>query len=107
MKTDDKLIADFFATKKKEVADNGFSRKVMENLPHKTNRLAQAWALFVTLVALVLFFVFDGLQGVITTLRDVFVFMVQQSTTSIDPYSLLIAAVVLLFLGICKVWTME
>ncbi|MEG0888324.1 MAG: DUF5056 domain-containing protein [Bacteroides sp.] len=104
--TDDKLLRDFFAAEKKEIADNGFSRRVLRKLPHRVNRLTQAWAVFITLVAIALFFVCDGFQGIISTLRDVFVSIVQSSTTSIDPRSLLIAVIVLAFLGVRKAWAM-
>lgn len=103
---DDKLLRDFFATEKKEIADNGFSRSVMRRLPSRVNRLAQIWAVFVSLVALILFFAFDGLQAVISTLRDVFVSMVQSGASNIDPKSLIIAAIVLVFLGVRKAWSL-
>ena len=35
METDDKLIRAFFAEQKQEIPDNGFSRRVMNRLPHK------------------------------------------------------------------------
>lgn len=106
METDDKLLRDFFAIERREMADNGFSRRVMRRLPSRRSRLAQVWAGFISLAALILFFVFDGLQAVIGTLRDVCVSMIQNSATSIDPKSLIIAIGVLAFLGIRKVWTM-
>lgn len=102
---DDKLLRDFFAKEKKEIADNGFSRRVMRHLPNRVNRLMQVWAVFVSLVALILFFTFDGLQAVISTLRDVFVSMVQSGATNVDSRSLIIAAVVLVFLGVRKAWS--
>lgn len=103
---EDKLLREFFAKEKKEIADNGFSRRVMRSLPNRVNRLMQVWAVFVSLVALMLFFAFDGLQAVVSTLRDVFVSMVQSSATNFDPKSLVIAAVVLAFLGARKVWSL-
>ena len=36
----DKLLRDFFAENKQEIADNGFSRRVMHHLPDRSNRLA-------------------------------------------------------------------
>ena len=35
----DKLLKDFFAENKREIADNGFSRRVMHHLPDRSNRL--------------------------------------------------------------------
>ncbi|MEG1563574.1 MAG: DUF5056 domain-containing protein [Bacteroides sp.] len=106
METDDKLLRDFFAAEKQEVADDGFSRRVMRQLPDKNHWLIQAWTVLVSLAALTIFFVFDGWQGVISTLRDVFVFLLQNSAQNFDPQSIFIAAGVLLFLGVRKVWSM-
>ena len=43
----DKLLRDFFAENKQEIADNGFSRRVMHHLPDRSNRLARIWSAFV------------------------------------------------------------
>lgn len=47
----DKLLRDFFAENKQEIADNGFSRRVMHHLPDRSNRLARIWSAFVMTVA--------------------------------------------------------
>ncbi len=107
METDDKLVREFLAGQKQEIADNGFSRRVMRNLPCRINRWFKIWSVFITLVAIVLFFVFDGLQAVVNTLRDIFVSMVQSGAHSFDPKSLIIAVAVLLFLAVRKAWSME
>ncbi len=107
METDDKLIRAFFAEQKQEIPDNGFSRRVMHRLPYRTSLLIKVWSLFVTLVAVILFFVFDGLQAVIAIGRDIFVALVQNGATSgIDPKSLIIVVMVLMFLGIRKAWSL-
>ena len=62
METDDKLIREFFAKQKQEIPDNGFSRRVMHHLPYRTGLLVKIWSVFITLVAVVLFFAYDGLQ---------------------------------------------
>ena len=41
--TDDKLLKQFFGEQKQEIEDNGFSRRVMRNLPGRNHRLVQAW----------------------------------------------------------------
>ncbi len=41
----DKLLRDFFAENKQEIADNGFSRRVMHHLPDRSNRLLVSGAL--------------------------------------------------------------
>ena len=41
--TDDKLLKQFFGEQKQEIEDNGFSRRVMRNLPGRNHRLVQVW----------------------------------------------------------------
>ena len=105
--TDDKLLKHFFGEQKQEIEDNGFSRRVMRNLPGRNHRLVQAWGAACAVVCVILFFTLGGLQATISTLREVFVSMVQQSaTTGFDPKSLYIAALVLAFFGARKAWSM-
>ena len=107
IETDDKLIREFFVKQKQEIPDNGFSRRVMHHLPYRTGLLVKIWSVFITLVAVVLFFAYDGLQAVAGTARDIFVSMVQSgAATGIDLKSLIIAAAVLMFLGVRKAWSM-
>ena len=60
--TDDKLLQQFFSDNRKEIEDNGFSRRVMHHLPNRYYRISQLWSLFCFTLAVVLFFVLDGLQ---------------------------------------------
>ena len=57
----DKLLKDFFAENKREIADNGFSRRVMHHLPDRSNRLARLWTVFVMAVGATLFVTLGGL----------------------------------------------
>lgn len=107
METDDKLLQQFFSEQKQEIEDGGFSRRVMRNLPGRSHRLGQWWSALCLVIATLLFFAFGGLQATIGTLREVFVSLVQHSmTANFDPKSLTIAAVVLLILGMRKVYSM-
>lgn len=107
METDDKLLKQFFSQQKQEIENHGFSRRVMRNLPGRSHRFAQWWSSLCMALAVILFFAFGGLQATIGTLREVFVSLVQHSTTmNFDPKSLAIAAVVLLILGMRKVYSM-
>ena len=63
--TDDKLLQQFFSDNRKEIEDNGFSRRVMHHLPDRYYRISQLWSLFCFTLAVVLFFVLDGLQLVL------------------------------------------
>lgn len=51
-----RLLRDFFAENKQEIADNGFSRRVMHHLPDRSNRLARIWSAFVMTVAAALLY---------------------------------------------------
>ncbi len=99
----DKLLRDFFAENKQEIADNGFSRRVMRHLPDRSHRLARIWSAFVMAVAVVLFFWLDGFEAAWRTIREVFIDMVNHGVTSLDPKSIIIATVVLLFMATRKV----
>lgn len=102
----DKRLCDFFSENKHEIADNGFSRRVMRHLPDRSNRLTHIWTVFVLAIGTALFFWLGGLGAVWGTLREVFISMINHGTTTLDPKSLLIAAVVLLFMGTRKVLSM-
>lgn len=101
--TDDKLLQRFFSDNRKEIEDNGFSRRVMHHLPDRYYRISQLWSLFCFTLAVVLFFVLDGLQLVLGTLRETFTSALHSGATDIDPKSLIIVAVVLLYFGYRKV----
>ena len=59
-------LADIFKqAAQQQIEDNGFTERVMQNLPEKAvsvRRLSRLWSLFCILVALGLFFAFGGLQ---------------------------------------------
>lgn len=100
---DDKLLSAFFAGHRQEIADNGFSRRVMHRLPDRSRRLAQLWSICCFTLALVLFITLDGLQLILGTLHETFDTLVQNGASELDPKSLLIAGGVLLFFGYRKI----
>lgn len=100
---DDKLLESFFAGERQEVADNGFTRRVMRSLPRRSNRMARLWTAGGFTLAAVLFVLLDGVQLVWDTLRETFTSTIESGMTHTDPKSLLIAVVVLLFLMYRKI----
>ena len=72
----DKLLIDFFAENRQEIPDNGFTRRVMRHLPDRTRLISQ----------------------VLGTLRETLTAAAQNGVTELDPKSLLVAGIVLLFL---------
>ena len=99
MENDDKLLTSFFAEHRQEIADNGFSRRVLRHLPDRSRHLAQIWTAFCFTLALVLFVSLDGVQLILDTLRETF-------DTAIRSKSLIIAGVVLLYFGYRKISSM-
>ncbi|WP_455592085.1 DUF5056 domain-containing protein [Bacteroides sp.] len=107
METDDKLLKQFFSEQKQEIEDRGFSERVMRNLPERRRHFSRVWKGLFCVLAVVLFLGLGGLPGIIGTLREVFVSMTQHAASgSFDPKGLIIAGVVLTFLGVRKVWSM-
>ena len=111
---DNVLIEDFFKqAAAQQIEDNGFTERVMMNLPEsqveKAHRLSLLWTVFCVVMSVVLFFVFGGwqalkasimvaVQGVLTSLS---VFLTTAPTTEIplNPVVLLlVAAFVLIYL---------
>ncbi len=106
METDDKLIKSFFENNRKEIKDQGFTQKVIKQLPKKPNLLGKIIIIIATLVALIFFIAYDGFLGVIYLLRDLYVFLAQNTTIYSDPKTIIIAILVLCILGIRKVFSM-
>ncbi|NDV58699.1 DUF5056 domain-containing protein [Bacteroides sp. 519] len=104
---DDKLLTQFFDEQKQNIADNGFSTRVMRGLPNRSSKLYSIIVSFVAVLSVILFFVFDGIHAILSTLREVFVTVVQNSAANIDLRTLAIAGAVLLFYGVRKIYTME
>ena len=102
----DKILRNFFTENKQEIADNGFSRRVMRHLPDRNYRLARLWTAFVMIAAAVLFIWLGGLEAAWGTIREVLIGMINHGTTSLDPKSMIIAAIVLLFMATRKVASM-
>ncbi len=99
----DKLLEEFFAANRHEIADRGFSRRVMRSLPKRHNHLARLWTAGGFTLAAVLFVLQDGLQLTWETLRETFTDALANNAAQIDPRSMLIAAAVLLFLMYRKI----
>lgn len=108
MENEDKLLQQFFADNRKEIEDNGFSRRVMHKLSHRnrSQRLSQLWTSFCFTLVLVLFITLDGLQLVLGMLRETFATAVHNGAAELDPKSLIIAGVVLVFLVYRKICTL-
>ena len=100
---EDKLLMQFFAENRQEIEDNGFSRRVMRHLPRRYQCLARLWSVFCFTLAAVLFIVLDGWELILNTLRETFTNVIQHGEASLDPKSLLLVVIVLLYFGYRKI----
>lgn len=97
---DDKLLEEFFAAGKQEIADNGFTHRVMRHLPNRESRLSRIWTTFCFTLSIVLFIAFDGLQLMLNMLREVLDNLLLQGQVEMaqtDPKSIILAGVVLVY----------
>lgn len=99
----DKDLRDFFAKNKQEIANNGFSRRVMRRLPGRNARLARMGSTAVMVAGAILFVWLGGLQAAWGTLREAFMGMINHEITSLDPQSVVIAGIVLLYMATRKI----
>lgn len=100
------ILEQFFADNRHEIADNGFSNRVMRHLPDHNYRLSQIWTAFCFAIALILFVALDGLQLVLGTLRETFISVIENGAAELNPKSLILAGVVLLYFGYRKISTL-
>ncbi|MDR3118883.1 MAG: DUF5056 domain-containing protein [Mediterranea sp.] len=99
----DKLLKRFFSEHKQEIKDNGFSRRVMKNLPDRNLKISNVWTTCCGALAFILFFATGGLQAIGGILRETFTSMIQYGTANLDIRSILIATTVLLFFGLRRI----
>lgn len=99
----DKLLRDFFAENKQEIANNGFSHRVIRHLPDRNRRLANIWNACMMTIAAALFIWMDGVEAVWQTSREMVIGMADHGVATLDPQSVLIATVVLLVMATRKI----
>lgn len=99
MKDEDLLIR-FMNENKHDIADNGFSRRIMRNLPCRHNRFIRMCNVLCAIIGVFLFITFDGFQAIIELLRNMFVRIVQNGVVNIDWKVLAILCVITLIFAI-------
>lgn len=72
-KDTDKLLKDFFSNNKKEIQDNGFTRRVVQKLPEQPDRSWIVWlfACIGILLSLILGLSFGTLQSALIQLQKI------------------------------------
>lgn len=98
--TNDILLKNFFDKNRKEIADNGFSQRVMRHIPRRdTNKLAQLWSWCGVSLALLLFLALDAGQEILTTLKETFAQTILTGLIQLDWQAMFVAVIVLLILA--------
>ncbi len=103
---DDILIQSFFDESRKEITDNGFSKKVMRHLPDHYRRLSTLWSTCCFILAAILFYILGGAQLMLDSFRETFNSTIHSGTVGVDPKSLIMVVIVLLYLGYRKLCTL-
>lgn len=106
-KTDDILLKDFFNENKQDIADGGFTRRVMHNLPDSGNRITRILTLICLVISTVLFVIYDGFHAIIGIMREVFVSVIQNGIAIFDLKTFLMAGAVLACWGLSKIYRMN
>ena len=107
-RNDEQLISQFMQANKHEIADNGFSRRVMHRLPQS----AKVWSNILTAICVVLccilIYVYDGITILFQSVYEIF----QTQSEIIIKQSnnlpvLLMACATITLLSLWSVWTIK
>lgn len=103
----DQLLQQFFSeAARQEIADNGFSRRVMSRLPSRINWFTRIWTACCVLIAVVLFYVSNGWELLLASL-EVLVRTALVHDFQIHPLMLIASALVLMWIGIIELFRNE
>lgn len=97
---DNQLIASFFQhAAEEQIADNGFTRRVINRLPADTVRQSHLWTLFCVVIAVVLFYVSGVWVDVLINIKVFVANLPLHGLPTLNPLPWMV--VVATFLGLC------
>ncbi len=99
----DRLIGWFMKENKKELPDNGFSRRVMRSLPDRERRLSRIWIAICSGIGVLLFFLFDGFNAVLNIGKEIFV-SAGTNLGDVNPHYLIVTVLILIGLGLQRIY---
>ena len=76
MENDDKLISQFMHANKHEIEDNGFSRRVIRQLPEHAKWMSDVLTTVCTVLCCILFYVFDNTNFISLAIATVVVIII-------------------------------
>lgn len=104
MENDGRLVARFFEEHKVEIEDNGFSRRVMNQLPDGARRASRIWTFVCTVAGIAMFFLldcFDSLRMVLgNILGDVVGFFSSVQLPGLTPITLYLAVLTIMVVSL-------
>lgn len=106
MENNDRLLEEFFAANRHEIADNGFSRRVMHNLPTRSWRLSQIWSICGFTLVVALFVALDGIHLLGNAFQQLFNNLLEHGAAEFDMRSMVIVGLVMLVLAYKKIASM-
>ena len=97
--SNDKLLQEFFKeARQQQIADNGFTERVMRHIDVEPLNLSRIWTWFCIFVGVVLFFVLRGWE----TIRIGLEVFLQTAPTEFNPLALILSLGVLYTMGIIE-----
>ncbi|WP_455672042.1 DUF5056 domain-containing protein [Phocaeicola sp.] len=107
MENDDKLISRFMHANKHEIADNGFSRRVIRQLPERAKWLSDVLSICCALLCCILFYVFNGFDYLFRAITEIITSQSFNLISNTNFQTLLIATVVLVIIGVQRACTVK
>lgn len=107
IKNDEQLISGFLRDNRREVADNGFSRRVMRRLPIRPGMVSDLLTAVCVLLSCILFFTFGGPNLIQASLQEFFQHSDWNAITNINLRTWSVIPIVMTVWGIRKVVSMS
>lgn len=104
---DDQLIKSFLLAGKREIADNGFSRRVIRRLPERAKWLSDILSVTCAILCCLLFYVFNGFGIIYGAICEIIASQSFHLTEDINFQSLIIGAVVLAVIGMQRILSLK
>lgn len=100
--TDDQLINKFMQANKREITDNGFSRRVMHRLPIRSKVVSDILTAIGIVLSCLLFYLFDGARLIYDAVVPIFQESSIRLIENLNFQTLIPILVVMAYLGIQK-----
>jgi hypothetical protein len=107
MTDDDILLRKFFDDNKQAIPDNGFSEKVIKQIPLRNTRLVSLWQCICAISAIALFIIFKGWYIFVDIFYGLLHSLTSGSVTHVSWISWAIGLVVCMILMIREAFSVE